>query len=46
MRYFKNKKRKYLQDKINELATNNKNINNRDLYRGINTFKTGYQTEK
>jgi RNA polymerase-interacting CarD/CdnL/TRCF family regulator len=37
-RYVRNKKRKYLKDKINELA---KNI--RDLYRGINEFKRGYQ---
>jgi hypothetical protein len=29
--------------KINELATNNKNRNIRDLYRGINEFKSGYQ---
>jgi hypothetical protein len=38
-RYFKNKKREYLWDKINELATNSKNKNIRDLYRGINEFK-------
>jgi hypothetical protein len=30
---------KYLKDKINELATNSKNKNIRDLYRGINEFK-------
>jgi hypothetical protein len=36
-RYFTNKKREYLKDKINELATNSKNKNIRDLlYRGIN----------
>jgi hypothetical protein len=29
--------------KINELATNNKNKNTRDLYRAINEFKRGYQ---
>jgi molecular chaperone GrpE (heat shock protein) len=40
-RTFRNKKRKYLKDKINELETKNKNI--RDLYRGINKFKKGYQ---
>jgi hypothetical protein len=28
----------------NELATNSKNKNNRELYRGINEFKWGYQT--
>jgi hypothetical protein len=27
----------------NELATNSKNKNIRDLYRGINEFKRGYQ---
>jgi prefoldin subunit 5 len=35
--------REYLKDKINELATNSKNKNIRDLYRGINGFKRGYQ---
>jgi hypothetical protein len=35
-RYFENKKRGYLKDKkINELETNSKNNNIRDLYRGI-----------
>jgi hypothetical protein len=38
-RYFRNKKREYLKDKINELATNSKNKNIRDLYRGINERK-------
>jgi hypothetical protein len=42
-RYFRTKKRKYLEDEINELATNSKNKNIRDLYRGINEFKRGYQ---
>jgi hypothetical protein len=32
-----------LKGKINELETNNKNKNIRDLYRGINGFKKGYQ---
>jgi hypothetical protein len=40
-RIFRNRKREYLKVKINELETNNKNI--RDLYRGINEFKKGYQ---
>jgi hypothetical protein len=40
-RIFRNKKREYLKGKI-ELETNNKN-KNRDLYRGINEFKKGYQ---
>jgi hypothetical protein len=42
-RYFRNKKREYLRNKINELATNSKNKNIRDLYRGINEFKRGYE---
>jgi hypothetical protein len=32
----------YLKDKINKLPINSKN-NIRDLYRGINEFKRGYQ---
>jgi hypothetical protein len=32
-----------LKGKINELETNNKNKITRDLYRGINEFKKGYQ---
>jgi hypothetical protein len=43
-RHFRSKKRKYLKDKINELATNSKNKNIRDLCRGINGFKRGYQS--
>jgi hypothetical protein len=42
-RFFRNKKREYLKGKIIELATNSKNKNIRDLYRGINGFKRGYQ---
>jgi hypothetical protein len=42
-RHFRNKRRKYLKDKINELATNSKNKNIRDLYRGINEFERSYQ---
>jgi hypothetical protein len=42
-RYFRNKKREYLKDKIKELATNSKNKIIRDLYRGVNEFKRGYQ---
>jgi hypothetical protein len=41
--HFKNKKREYLKDKMNDPATNSKNI--RDLYRGINKFKTGFQPQ-
>jgi hypothetical protein len=32
-----------MKAKINELETNSKNKNIRDLYRGINEFKRGYQ---
>jgi hypothetical protein len=35
-RIFRTKKREYLKKKINELETNSKNKNIRDLYRGIN----------
>jgi hypothetical protein len=42
-RYFRNKNRKHLKDKINVLETNSKNKNIRDLYRGILGFKRGYQ---
>jgi hypothetical protein len=42
-RYFRNKKREYLKDKINELAAKSKNKNIRDLSRRINKFKTEYQ---
>jgi hypothetical protein len=42
-RRFRNKKREYLKDKTNELATNSKNKNIRDLYRGIKEFNRGYQ---
>jgi hypothetical protein len=42
-RQFRNKKREYLKDKINEPATNSKNKNIRDMYRDIHKFKRGYQ---
>jgi hypothetical protein len=42
-RHFRNKKREHLKDKINELESNSKNKNIRDLYRGIKEFKKGYQ---
>jgi hypothetical protein len=35
-RYFKNKKREYPKDKMNDLAMNSEKKNIRDLYRGIN----------
>jgi hypothetical protein len=42
-RHFRNKKREYLKDKINELARISKSKKIRDLYRGINEFKRGYK---
>jgi hypothetical protein len=36
-------KREYLKDESNEPESNSKNKNIRDLYRGINEFKKGYQ---
>ena len=42
-RYFRNKKKAYLKAKIEELETNSKINNIRDLYRSINYFKKGYQ---
>jgi hypothetical protein len=40
-RHFRNKKWEYLKDNINDLATNSKNMNIRDLYKEINEFKKG-----
>jgi hypothetical protein len=42
-RHYRNKKRENPKDKINELATNSKDKNIRDLYRGINESEKGYQ---
>jgi len=42
-RHFKNKKKDCQKTKIDELETNSKNKNVRDLYRGIIDFKKGYQ---
>ena len=42
-RHFKNKKKAYLKARIEELETNSKVNNVRDLYRVINDFKNGYQ---
>jgi hypothetical protein len=42
-RKFRIKKRAYLNDKINDLAVNSTNNNIKDMYRGINEFKRGYQ---
>jgi hypothetical protein len=41
-RYFRNKKKEYLKDKINEVSTSSASKNIRDLYRGINNFKRSY----
>jgi len=43
-RHFRNKKKAYLQAKIEELETNRKIKHNRDLCRGINDFKKGFQS--
>ena len=43
VRGFRNKKKAYLKAKIEELETNSKFNNVRDLCRGINDFKKGYQ---
>ena len=40
-RRFRDKKKAYLRAKIEELETNSKIQNIRDLYRGINEFKKG-----
>jgi hypothetical protein len=42
-RHFRKRRREYSKDKINELESNSKNKNIRDLHRGINEFKRGYQ---
>ena len=42
-RHFRNKKKEYLKAKIEGLETNSKIKNTRDLYRGNNDFKKGYQ---
>ena len=42
-RHFRNKKKANLKAKIEELETNSKINNVRELYRGINDFKKGYQ---
>jgi hypothetical protein len=42
--YLGTRKKEYLKDKINEFETNIRNKNIRDLYRGINEFKKGYQS--
>jgi hypothetical protein len=44
-RHFRKKQREYLKGKMNELESNSKNKNIRDLYRGITEFKKGYELE-
>jgi hypothetical protein len=41
--HFRNGKKEYLREKIDNLATKSKN-NTKDLYRGINGFKRGYES--
>jgi len=40
-RHFRNKKKAYLRAKIEELETNSKIQNMRDLYRGISDLRRG-----
>jgi hypothetical protein len=42
-RYFRHKKQEYLEDKMNDLATDSKIKNIIDLYKGIHEFKRGYE---
>jgi hypothetical protein len=42
-RHFRNKEKEYLKAKIDELETNSKTKNIRDLFRGISDCKKGYQ---
>jgi len=41
IRHFRNKNKKYLKTKIDELETNSKIKNFKDLYKGIINFKKG-----
>ena len=43
IRRFRNKKKEHLKAKIEELETNSKIKNIRDLYRSITDFRKGYQ---
>jgi hypothetical protein len=43
-RHFRNKRREYLKDKINELPSHSKNKNIRNFFRGISNVKKGYQS--
>lgn len=44
-RHFRNKKLEYLIDKSNNLETNIKNKNTKNLHAGINEFKKCYEPE-
>ena len=44
-RQSRNKKKAYLKAKFEDLETNSKIQNIRDLYRDINDFKKGYQLD-
>ena len=43
-KHFRKEKKEYLKAKIDELETNSKIENTRDLYRDIKDFKKVYQT--
>jgi len=43
-KHFRNKKKAYLETKIEEFESNSKIKNIRDLYSGINDFKKSYQS--
>jgi hypothetical protein len=43
-RHFRNKRREYLEDKINELAKHSKNNDITYPYKGINKFKNSYES--
>jgi hypothetical protein len=43
IRHFRNKKKEYVKAKFDELETNSKAKNVRDLYRSISNFKKDYQ---
>ena len=45
-RVLKSKKREYLRGKINDLETNARNRNNRELYQGIRIERKGFQARK
>jgi hypothetical protein len=42
-RHFRNKKREYLKEKINELATHSMKKNYREIHKEMREFKNGYQ---